>query len=84
MSFMNFRNSMIFMKKLKLVNALGAKFHKISSLARISLPCGVAFVHAKLFHNMLRSTLLQGGRLVNPGGSSKKYALGIVYGKYRI
>ena len=46
-----------------------------SSLARISLPCGVAvlcfFVFFLCFTCMVRSTLLLGGRLGNPGGSRR-------------
>jgi len=33
-----------FREILKLVSVLGIKFHEISSLARISLPCGAALV----------------------------------------
>ena len=42
--FENFENFdfSFFMVSLKLVSVLGMKFHEISSLARISLPCGAA------------------------------------------
>ena len=58
---------------------VGLKIVRGSSLARISLPCGVAvlyfFVCFLWFTCMVRSTLPLGGRLGNPGGSRRVYSL---------
>ena len=58
---------------------VGLKIARGSSLARISLLCGVAvlcfFVLFLCFTCMVRSTLPLGGRLGNPGGSRRVYTI---------
>ena len=49
-----------FDEKLQLVNVPGCNFHEISSLARNSLRCGVAFVHANFFSTCCEALFFMG------------------------